>query len=902
METKFNLKFIDQYGTFTIDNPHKFKRLYFPLLNETGFISSITPDLKGDIKTSQHSFLTVPVSVEDLYLTKSSRNFWVQINKKKIWSATGVSAFENSKDDIVKLEAGLLYHKIKRINQKLKIKSEIINFVPSSNKNIEIMLVQLTNLSNQEMILQPFFGMPLFCRSAENLRDHRNVTSMLNRAKLLNNGIMVKPTMLFSEAGHKINNTIYYVGGFTDDGKSPEGFFPTVMDYVGETGDFEKPEAVLQNKKPVKKIQQGEECAAGIKFKQKKLSPQKSCDFIIIMGITKNIKTIKQWELNFNTRKKCLENLKKTKKFWISYIEKIKFETSDEKFNNWLKWVSVQPLMRKIAGNSFLPDFDYGKGGRGWRDLWQDLLSLILVNPEKVKRQLLNNFEGIRIDGSNATVIGKKPGEFTADRNNVSRVWMDHGVWPFFTLNLYIHQSGDFNILFSKVKYFKDFQIKRAKEKDWKWNEAEGNVLRTKDNKIYSGTILEHILIQNIIQFYNVGSHNNIKLEDADWNDGMDMASQKGESVAFTSFYAGNYTALADLLSQLKKIKKIHTIEVYEEMKILLDTLFKPISYNSIKAKKELLEKYLEKTKYTISGKKLKINIDKLISDLKKKAEWINQHLNKQEWIKTSKGLQYFNGYYDNRGKRVEGDQDKGVRMTLTGQVFPVMFGYANREKIQCILKSVMRLLWDKELNGLRLNTDFKELQPDLGRAFSFAFGHKENGSFFSHMNVMFANALYKQGWAEEGYTILNSIYKMWQNHQRSRIYPGIPEYFNSNGRGYYHYLTGSASWYMFTMLQQVFGIRGLYGDILLSPALVKEQFNNHGEAVCTASFAGKRIKIIYRNSEKLNFNQYQIKKILINNKKIKYIQMNNGINIKRKNFLKLADKGLNVIIVDLNK
>jgi len=40
--------------------------------------------------------------------------------------------------------------------------------------------------------------------------------------------------------------------------------------------------------------------------------------------------------------------------------------------------VAIQPTLRKIFGCSFLPDFDYGKGGRGWRDLWQDCLGLIL--------------------------------------------------------------------------------------------------------------------------------------------------------------------------------------------------------------------------------------------------------------------------------------------------------------------------------------------------------------------------------------------------------------------------------------------------------------------------------------------------------------------------------------------
>lgn len=124
----------------------------------------------------------------------------------------------------------------------------------------------------------------------------------------------------------------------------------------------------------------------------------------------------------------------------------------------------IQPLLRRIFGCSFLPDFDYGKGGMGWRDLWQDSLSLILNDPGKVRPLLINNFSGVRIDGSNATIIGKKTGEFIADRNRISRVWMDHGVWPLITLDLYINETGDLNILFEQAGYFRDHQIFRSRE------------------------------------------------------------------------------------------------------------------------------------------------------------------------------------------------------------------------------------------------------------------------------------------------------------------------------------------------------------------------------------------------------------------------------------------------------
>ena len=45
----------------------------------------------------------------------------------------------------------------------------------------------------------------------------------------------------------------------------------------------------------------------------------------------------------------------------------------------------------------------------------------MIMEPSEV-RYLANNYAGVRIDGSNATIIGTKPGEFIADRNNIPRV------------------------------------------------------------------------------------------------------------------------------------------------------------------------------------------------------------------------------------------------------------------------------------------------------------------------------------------------------------------------------------------------------------------------------------------------------------------------------------------------
>ena len=81
--------------------------------------------------------------------------------------------------------------------------------------------------------------------------------------------------------------------------------------------------------------------------------------------------------------------------------------------------------------------------------------------------------------------------------------------------------------------------------------------------------------------------------------------------------------------------------------------------------------------------------------------------------------------------------------MTLTGQVFPLMAGIANDEQVDRVVQSVNQHLRDPKFGGLRLNTDFGAIQPALGRAFSFAYGEKENGAVFSHMVIMYAYALY---------------------------------------------------------------------------------------------------------------------------------------------------------------
>ena len=861
-------QFIGEDGTFILKNADNYSYLYFPIAGEHGIKSAVTPNLGGDCKLDQNTFVLEPVSAENLHNNRGTRNFWCYVEGKGAWSATGNSAEEIAKKftkdaDTSEVTGGFMWHTTSRTSKKYGLSARITSFVPM-DENMELMCVEIKNKGKDPVCITPTAAVPIYGRSADNIWDHRHVTSLLHRIKTVKNGVLVRPTLSFDERGHQKNEVTYFVCGTDGEGNLPECFYPTVADYIGEGGNFEQPEAVMKNRSGVGAGAQfaGEEAIGGIRFQKRTLAPAEAASYIIMIGAKKDAEeigaeqTILDWTGKYQSKEQVKIELLRVKEEWNRRVN-VRYHTGDDTFDPYMRWVSFQPMLRRIYGCSFLPHHDYGKGGRGWRDLWQDCLALLIMNPDGVRQMLLDNFAGVRMDGTNATIIGEHQGEFVADRNNITRVWMDHGVWPYLTTQLYIDETGDIEILDELVPYFKDKQTNRGTGKDMRWDDAYGTWQKTDTGMVYEGSVLEHLLIQNLTAFYEVGEHGYIRLRGADWNDAIDMAPERGESVAFTNAYAGNLKNLAELLAIYREKTENQTVELAREFIWLF--LDEEEVYVSVEKRQELLQTYGNSCIHFISGEKEHISIDAMIQSLTHKAEWLMHEIREKEWVTDSKGNGWFNGYYDNHGRRVEGEMEQGVRMMLTSQVFAIMAGTAEEEQIKQIVKSADRYLYRKEAGGYRLNTDFGEVKMDMGRMFGFAYGEKENGAVFSHMAVMYANALYQRGYAREGYRVLQALYEQSVHFETSRIYPGIPEYFNSRGRGMYHYLTGAASWYMLTVITEVFGVKGKTGDLVLEPKLMSEQFDRDGNAELTLPFAGKNWKVIYENRNKKPYGAYEL-------------------------------------------
>lgn len=352
---------------------------------------------------------------------------------------------------------------------------------------------------------------------------------------------------------------------------------------------------------------------------------------------------------------------------------------------------------------------------------------------------------------------------------------------------------------------------------------------------------------------------------DADWNDGLDMAHVNGESVSFTALYAQNLKDICVVIDKLK-IKKV---ELFKELADLIEEDY-VLDYEICK---ERLSNFFLSVKNKISGKTKSIDVVTLKNKLSLIYQSLEKNINENEWLENS-DLGYYNGYYDNDGNKLE--SAKNSQMVLTSQVFQISSGIASDDKVQKIVDSADKLLYSKEHGGYRLNTNFNEVKTNMGRLFGFAYGHKENGAVFSHMAVMYANSLYKRNFVDAGYKVLNTIKESVCDYERSKMLPGIPEYFDTNGVGMYPYLTGSASWLLLTMTEEVFGVKRNGKILNLEPKLTSTEFNKNKLAIINFILDNKKITIKYKNKNLLEFNEYNVTKIKVNGKSTKKILIEN--------------------------
>jgi cellobiose phosphorylase len=199
--------------------------------------------------------------------------------------------------------------------------------------------------------------------------------------------------------------------------------------------------------------------------------------------------------------------LNEVKKYWDAYLGHVKVETPDEKVNAMLNvWNQYQAAVTfDMARNS-----GYYHGGllfgTGIRDQFQDIIGMVIAQPQRVRARLLNALRFQFKNGSTLHNFFKMTD--SGEKTNHS----DTPLWIPFGLVEYLNETADYSILDETVRYY-----------------DEG-----------SGTVYEHLVKALDFAISATTERGLPKIMNGDWNDTLDHIGPlgKGETV-WGGFFLG---------------------------------------------------------------------------------------------------------------------------------------------------------------------------------------------------------------------------------------------------------------------------------------------------------------------------------------------------------------------------
>ncbi len=323
-----------------------------------------------------------------------------------------------------------------------------------------------------------------------------------------------------------------------------------------------------------------------------------------------------------------------------------------------------------------------------------------------------------------------------------------------------------------------------------------------------SGTILDHMFAVVLYAKNNLGKHRLPIFGRGDWNDTLDYigGDDGGESVWGGMFYAAMLDLFAGLLENLNKLDEL------QEIKTVRDALYKAVDENC----------------------------------------WDG------EW--------YIRAFGEN-DRRVGSKENKYGKIFLNTQIWPVIAGFPNQERIMTAMDSVSKYL-DSPEGPKKCTPAWLEIDPNIGLVTRCVWGKKENGAVFCHPTAWVIQAETMLG---RGNKAFDYFKKMLPNRIDSDIFVAEPyvysQYITSNehsspGRASHSWQTGSAAWMYRMIYDYILGIRPTYNGLMIDPAIPSHWKSFSAERI----YRGTRYIIEVDNS---NGVEKGIKEILVDGTRI---------------------------------
>jgi len=502
IENKYGY-YSDDYREFIITNPrtprpwfnYMWNGRYTGLISHTGGGFSFL-DSPRDNRITRMRYNSLPCDRPGRYVMVKD------IETGKYWSLSWAPTIDLSYDKY-ECHHGQGYTKIiTEINQ---VRGEITYFVPT-DRNAEIWRVALTDLSGFDRNLEIYAFTELLMGNALNdlinqpndkhftdIHFDPELRSLIatRRYWVLNKGVSVKQPNIDWKYQVYFTQTLPVTG-----------FDSSLDTFIGRWRSEANPESVETGVMHNTEITAGDPVAA-LQSKME-LPANGSENFAVVMGIVAKgeMSTVPASDIASIDLKFAELNQK-----WDRYLSAVQVDTPDRNFNLMLNvWNQYQAAVTfDMARNA-----GYYHGGllfgTGMRDRFQDILGVVMVEPDRVRTRLLNALKFQFQDGStlhNFFVLTN-----TGERTNHS----DTPLWIPFGLVEYLNETGDFSILDEVIAYH---------------DQSES-------------TVYEHLIRALDYSIANLGEHGMPKIMTGDWNDTLDYVGSQGKGeTTWGAFFLG---------------------------------------------------------------------------------------------------------------------------------------------------------------------------------------------------------------------------------------------------------------------------------------------------------------------------------------------------------------------------
>ncbi len=730
-------------------------------------------------------------------------------------------------------------------------------FVPV-NESCECWDVRITNRSDAARRIDVSLVLPLYAGSRAYVEYHRDVVRLYNKIDAAGH-VLVENGLEWIEGRTGRSSLCYIASARMGADRLPDRVWSDREDFLGPLYRWDHPEALIEDREP--RIQGlGRELVAAFEFRGVSLTPGESVSLSLSAGVAPDRATAARIEA-LAEKDAIAKRREEVSAFWSEHAGKVRIETGHPDFDSsWNRWWLHQSLIRHWFGNTGHPQFDYGSDFSGWREIWQDLMAWAPLDPAGALDKSVYTLSGIRPDGTNATRFFTRTRRFGSDE--VNGLWCDHPYWTLPTMLMIGDELGDLSYLLKDgIPYFRDTFRSRGDKKTEGWPSgkiaeatAVSNVNLSQNSPPLLGTVIEHLLVQNLGMYYDCGRHGLLKHRRADWNDAIDQLHD-GENVVFSCGVARNLRLLASALNDLASCHGASSIALFEAAARL--TL---PDDGAAPTRQDAMRKFLREVDGDVSARRIDVDARSLQSSLESKADTLVRIVREKAYNGT-----FFHGYIRPDGQAIE--EAGECPMHLMPQTWALLADAVSGNEVDRLIEAVFENLSDAH-GGLRLNAPaYTRFDPEIGRITGFAPGTKENGAVFNHANLYFIHALLLRRRAQDAWKVFSGISVLGRD-RAATAGPHLPEYWIGSdhpflaGRAEYPLLTGTGPWTRMVFPRHFLGVRGVLtrgvltrgvaagrtsqSGLLIDPCLPDDDLFR--DVTLKISFRGARYRIRFRS------------------------------------------------------